>query len=139
MKSAVRKPILTIAAVVALFVSAPQIFAQQDAPPAQDQAGRHRRSPDEVVDMLDSKLSLSDDQKAKIKPVIEERQQKIQALSDSSGRRRKKARQMKSIMEDSDKKISAILTEEQRQKYKEVKDQMREQAKARRQERNSQN
>ena len=46
---------------------------------------------------------------------------------------------MKSIMEDSDKKMNAVLNDDQRQKYKEIEDQMREQAKARWHDRNSQN
>ena len=85
-KSVVKQPLLVFAATVALF-AAPQIAHAQDAPAqdsaGQEQSGRHRRSPDEVVAMLDSKLSLSDDQKAKIKPIIEERQQKMQALAGS--------------------------------------------------------
>ncbi|HUM03963.1 MAG TPA: hypothetical protein VLT90_00785 [Terriglobales bacterium] len=87
----------------------------------------------------DSKLSLSDDQKAKIKPIIEERQQKMQALAGSGGRRRKKAREMKSIMEDSDKKITAVLNDDQKKTYAEVKQQMREQAQDRRHNRNREN
>lgn len=137
-----KKSVLALAGTLTLFLSAPQFTTAQDATAqgsSQNHAGRYHRSPDEVVDMLDSKLSLSDDQKAKIKPIIEERQQKIQALSDSSGRRRKKAREMKSIFGDSDKKINAVLNDGQRQKYKEIEDQMREQAKARWHDRNSQN
>jgi len=132
-----KQSLLVFAAVVAL-PAVPQICAAQDAPPTQTQSGRQRRTPDEVVAMLDSKLSLSDDQKAKIKPIIEERQEKIRALAGSSSRRRKKMREMKSIMEDSDKKINAVLNDEQRKQYKEIEDQMREQAKARWRDRNSQ-
>lgn len=120
---------------MAFFASAAQIAAAQDTTDpngsTQKQADRERRSPEEVVAMLDSKLSLSDDQKAKIQPIIEERQAKMRALAGSSERRRKKGREMKSIMEDSGKKINAILNEAQKKKYKEIEDQMREQAKER--------
>jgi hypothetical protein len=63
-----------------------------------------RVQPDEVVAILDSKLSLSDDQKAKITPIIADRQEKIRELADSSGRHMRKGRQMKSIYEESDQK-----------------------------------
>src|SRR5512146_1215486 len=85
------------------------------------QAGtRQMPSPDDVVQRLGEKLNLSDDQKAQIKPIIADRQQKMQALrSDTSLRRGQKGRQMKSIMEDSDKKINAILTADQQKQYAE--------------------
>ena len=131
--------ILAAAAAVAMLVSAPKTAWSQDQSATQEHSGYHRRTPNEVVADLGTKLSLSDDQKAKIKPIIEERQQKMRALADSGGRRMKKAREMKSIMKDSDKKIDTILNEDQRKKYAELKDQMREEAKERRQERNTQN
>ena len=136
--SFVRTAVLTSATAIAMFVSVPQIARAQGAA-TQEQSGYHRRTPDEVVATLDSKLSLTDDQKAKIKPIVEERQQKMRTLSDSGGRRMRKAREAKSIMQDSDKKIDAILNEEQRKMYAEIKGQMREEAKQRRQARNSQN
>ena len=78
-------------------------------------------------------MNLSDDQKAQIKPIIADRQQKMQALrSDTSLRRGQKGRQMKSIMEDSDKKINAILTADQQKQYAELKQQMKERRQARR-------
>ncbi len=94
------------------------------------------RSPDEVVEKLGVKLNLSGDQKAQIKPIIADRQQKMQALrSDSSLRRGQKGRQMKAIFEESDKKIKAILTPDQQKQYAELEQQMKEQAKERRQNR----
>jgi Spy/CpxP family protein refolding chaperone len=81
---------------------------------------------------MDSQLSLSDDQKAKITPIIADRQEKLKALAESSGRRRKKAREMRSIMEDSDKKIEALLTNEQKTKYEQMEQERREQARERR-------
>jgi Spy/CpxP family protein refolding chaperone len=86
--------------------------------------------PDQVVAMMSSKLSLTDDQKTKITPIIADRQQKIQALkADTSMRKMKKAREAKSIMGDSDKKIEAILTDDQKQKYAAMKEQMKEKMK----------
>ena len=97
-------------------------------------------SPDEVVDVLGSKLNLSDDQKAQITPIIEERRQKLQALrSDTSMRPFQKKRKMKSIFDDSDKKIKAVLNDEQRKQYAQIEQQMREEMKERMQNRRSAN
>jgi Spy/CpxP family protein refolding chaperone len=97
-------------------------------------------SPDEMVDVLGSKLNLSDDQKAQIKPIIEERRQKLQALrSDTSMRPFPKKRKMKSIFDESDKKIKAVLNDEQKKQYAQIEQQMREEIKERVQNRDSAN
>jgi hypothetical protein len=75
-----------------MFAATPLPARAQSA--GQEQSGYHRRTPDEVVAALDSKLSLTDDQQAKIKPIIAERPDKMRALADSGGRRMKKAREM---------------------------------------------
>lgn len=109
---------------------------------AQDQAGSSAPSkmqlpsPDEVVDTLAAKLDLSDDQKTQIKPIIADRQQKLQELrSDTSTRPMQKMRKMKGIFEDSDKKIKAVLTDQQKQQYTQMEQQMRQQMRARMQNR----
>jgi hypothetical protein len=135
-----KKKVLSIAGLFALLVvlaSAPSVAqTAQDPPSSSDQAGRQLPSPEEVVARLDEKLSLSDDQKARITPIIADRQQKLKALAaDSSGRRYKKARKMKEIFSESDEKIKAVLNDEQKQKYAEMEQQMREEFKQRRQQR----
>ena len=95
-------------------------------------------TPDEVVGILDSKLSLSDDQKAKITPIIADRQQKMKALkTDTSLRPMQRMRKAKEILSDSDKKINAVLTPDQQQKYAQIEQQMQEQMKQRMQQRKS--
>jgi Spy/CpxP family protein refolding chaperone len=97
-------------------------------------------TPEEAVARMSNKLNLTDDQKAKITPVIADRQTKMRALmADTSGRRMQKARKAKSIMSDSDKKIEAVLTSDQKKTYAEMKEQMKEQMQARMQQRNSGN
>jgi hypothetical protein len=81
-----------------MFVAVPQMAQAQDAGSAQEQSGSHRRTPDEAVAALDSKLSLTDDQKVKIRPIIAERQERMRALADSGGRRMKKARDDKTML-----------------------------------------
>ena len=91
-------------------------------------------TPEEAVTRMSSKLNLTDDQKAKITPIIADRQTQMRALmADTSGRRMQKARKAKSIMSDSDKKIEAVLTSDQKKTYAEMKEQMKEQLQARRQ------
>lgn len=134
-----KKQLLIIAGLLALLAVAPpaaRAFPQAESD--QEQTTRKTLTPDEVVTMLDSKLSLSADQKARITPIIADRQEKIRALAeDQSTRRMKKAREMKSIYEDSDKKIKALLNDNQKQKYTQIEQQLREQVKERRQERSS--
>ena len=120
-----KKYLFIIACLFSLVVSVPRVAVAQDASTNQAQSGRHWPSPDEVVAKMDGKLSLSDDQKAKITPIIAERQEKMKSLASEGGRRRKKAREMKSIMEDSDKKIKALLSDDQKKKYDELQQEMR--------------
>jgi periplasmic protein CpxP/Spy len=91
------------------------------------------RSASDVVDMLAKKLSLTDDQKVKILPIIADRRQKIQDVrNDSTLRPRQRMRQVKGILADSDKTINALLTPEQQSTYAQLEQEMKAQAKARR-------
>ena len=133
-----RKRLFFAACLLAAIAFASQVAPAQDAAPESAQGARGWPSPEEVVGRLDSKLGLSDDQKAKITPIIAERQQKMKALAaDNSGRRRQKMRKMKSIMSESDAQIRAVLTGDQKQKYTEMQQQMRDQARQRMRDRQS--
>jgi protein CpxP len=90
------------------------------------------RSANDVLNMLSQRLSLSEDQKSLILPILVERRQKIQAvLADASLRRRQKMGQMSGILEDSDKRIDALLSAEQQKTYAVVEQQVKAQLKAR--------
>ncbi len=120
-----------------LLASVPQSARafQDDTSTSQAQA-RKWPTPEEVVAKLDSRLSLSADQKARITPIIADRQQRLRAAAtDQSGRRWKKAREMKSIYKDSDAKIEAVLTGDQKKKYEDTEKEMRAEMKERRQQR----
>ncbi|HEY0162526.1 MAG TPA: hypothetical protein VGB69_07615 [Edaphobacter sp.] len=95
-------------------------------------------SPEETVTRMSSKLNLSDDQKNQILPIITNRQAQMKALmGDDSGRRMQKARKARSIMSESDQKIEAVLTSEQKKTYEQMKEEMREQVRSRMQQRSS--
>ena len=87
-------------------------------------------TPDGVVGIMAEKLALSDDQKTQITPIIADRQAQLRALrEDTSLRRLQRAREAKRIFKESDKKINAILTPDQRKKYAAMEQEMRERAK----------
>ncbi|HWT66114.1 MAG TPA: hypothetical protein VN151_08360 [Terracidiphilus sp.] len=89
-------------------------------------------SPDQVVAIMDKKMSLSDDQKDKLTPIIANRQQQLKALRDDQSMRRfQKLRAAKKVVGDSDKQINSILTPSQQKIYAEMEQQMRDQMKDR--------
>jgi protein CpxP len=89
-------------------------------------------TPDDVVKMLVTKLSLSDTQASTIAPIIADRQQKIKAiLADPAAGRMAQRRKAREVVADSDAKINAILTPDQRQGYAAIEHQTREQLKQR--------
>jgi periplasmic protein CpxP/Spy len=130
--------ILTILAALSFWCAglAHPAFAQDKAPaPASD---TQFPSPDQVVDLLATKLALSDEQKSQIRPIIADRQQKIAALrADTSLRKGKRLRQIKSVLDDGDRRIKAILNQQQQAQYAQVEQQMRQQLKQRLHERGS--
>jgi hypothetical protein len=76
------------------------------------------RSANDVVKTLARRLSMSDDQRSKILPIIIERQHKIQEVWTSSTLFvRQKQGQVRGINEDSDRRINALLTADQQKAY----------------------
>ncbi|HWA95358.1 MAG TPA: hypothetical protein VG844_12220 [Terracidiphilus sp.] len=96
----------------------------QELPPQAAQAGNE--IPTNMIDVLTQKLALSDDQRNQIEPIITDRRAKLTALrEDTSMHRFQRMRQAKKIVQDSDKKINAILNPDQQKKYAELEEQMR--------------
>jgi len=88
-----------------------------------------------VLDMMAKRLSLTDDQKSKILPIIVERRQKIQEVRTTSTLpRRQKMGQVRGIYEDSDKRINALLSAEQQKAYAAFEEEMKAQQRKRRSE-----
>ncbi len=101
-------------------------FAQDTPPPPPDQGqagppqgGRGMRmDPDKQLAHLTSALNLTTDQQAKIKPLLVERQQKMQALmQDQSSPQEDRRAQMRTISQGTNNSIKAILTDDQKQKF----------------------
>ena len=89
-------------------------------------------APEQVVQYLGEKLSLSADQKNVIAPIIAERQSRMKAaLAENNAGTPQRRREMMRIFRDSDGRIKAVLTPDQQKQYAEVERQMIEQMKQR--------
>jgi len=139
-----RRILVTILGAALVAPAAPCVMAQQDesqAPagaqaPDQQAGSAQRPNQARMLEMLAKRLSLTDDQKSQIAPILADRRAQIQALrSDPSLRRMQRGREAKKIREESDKKIDAILTMEQRKQYAEMEQEMRDRMRERRSER----
>lgn len=119
------------------FCASTAAFAQDNPPPPSDQnqagappqgpGGRGMRmDPDRQLAHLTQALSLTTDQQTQIKPLLVERQQKMQALmQDQSVSQEDRRAQMRSISEGTNNSIKALLTEDQKQKFAAMQERMR--------------
>ena len=119
---------ITLLAVCALAAAA---FAQQNPPPqggGNDQ-GRHRGMPsvDDQLKNLTEKLSLTDDQQAKIKPILEDTHSQMATLmQDESMSREDKMAKVRSLHETASGKVRDILTGDQKKKFDDMQKEMQE-------------
>lgn len=112
-----------MAATLALGVTGAAL-AQDTPPPPPDQAqgqqgrGPMRMDPDRQLEHMTKELDLSADQQSQIKPVLVDRQQKMQAIfQDQSLAREDRRAKMQAIRAESQAKIEAVLNDQQKQKY----------------------
>ncbi|HEX3662237.1 MAG TPA: hypothetical protein VHU89_12440 [Acidobacteriaceae bacterium] len=107
----------------------PQSDAQQQ--PGQFHRG-HRMNPDRQLAHLTKTLDLTADQQAQIKPILVDRQQKMQALwQDQTLSRQDKRAKAQALRQDTQTQLEAALNGQQRQKFEEMQAKMQ----ARRQQR----
>ena len=118
------KRLLSIAAsgLLVLGVGWCGVQANAQAGPSGEHMGRgHRMSPDEELQRLDKALKLTDDQKGQIKPILEDRQQKMESLrSDTSLSAEDRRSKMRSIFEESNGKIRNTLNDDQKKSFDEM-------------------
>jgi protein CpxP len=137
--AAKRFPWLTTAFLAGLLsfgLSAGNAFAQdtQDAPPPpssgqQSGQGTGRGmgrgmghgpmgSVDDQIKHLSKKLNLTDDQQAKLKPILEDQRKQMEAIhSDSSLSREDRFSKMQALRQSSDAQIKGVLNEEQQKNF----------------------
>lgn len=120
-----RKAVCTLALTAFLTLGmAGSAFAQSETapntttPPQGKVAQGHKLHPNRDLRRLTKHLNLTQDQQSQIRPIIEDRDQKLNQLwQDSSISRADRKTKSQQIRDDADSKINAILTPEQRTKY----------------------
>jgi hypothetical protein len=128
---------------VGVALAAPQ-QGNQAAPPAQDQAappqqnmqGHRQLDPNRQLHMLTKRLQLTGDQQNQILPILTNRAQQMENLrSDNSLSPKDRHARMRSIREDGDAQIRAVLNDQQKQAYDGMQQQMRQRQQERREQR----
>ena len=111
-------------------------WAQQGTPPtAPTTKHLHAIDPQQQIERLTKQLQLTPDQQAKILPILQQRDQQLEALrSDSSLKPADRRAKAMSIVQSSNQQIDALLTEPQLTKAQA----MREKAMERREEKRGQ-
>jgi len=116
---------LALSGLLALGVTS-AAFAQDTPPPppSQDQAGPPqggrgmRMDPDHQLAHLTSALNLTTDQQSQIKPLLVERQQKMEALMQNQSLSQDDRRaQARTISQGTNNSIKALLNDDQKQKF----------------------
>jgi protein CpxP len=127
-------------------IAAPQ--AQDQAPPQSTpetgQNGGHRDGahgqfdPNRQVQMLSKRLSLTGDQQNQILSILTNRRQQMESLrSDNSLAPKDRRAKMRSIRDDSDAQIRALLSDTQKQTFDNLQQQMRDREQQRREQRHN--
>lgn len=99
----------------------------QDGPASNGSRGRGMRmDSDRQLAHLTRELNLTSDQQDRIKPLLIERQQKMQALfQDQSLAPEDRRRQIRTIAEGTNNSIKSLLNEEKKQKFEAMEERMR--------------
>ena len=113
---------LTVSIVLAtgLFLAGQTNAAPQKSPQGHEAMGAS--SAEAHLQMLSEKLNLTEDQKAKLKPIFEDQGQQLKAVQDDASLTpEQKAAKKKAIHEKMHDQINTVLTPEQQEKFKEMK------------------
>jgi Spy/CpxP family protein refolding chaperone len=101
-------------------VACSMMASAQDAKDGK-KGGKRGPSVEQRLDRMTEELKLTDDQKPKVKTVLEDGAKKRQEMfSDSSVPREQRREKMQAIMDDESKKLKAILTPEQNEKWEKM-------------------
>ena len=116
-----RWSILAILVLSAAGVTFAQTSPQASTPDKHAVMHQKGESVEQHLQMLSEKLNLTDDQKAKLKPILQDQMQQMKAVrEDSSLSEDQKRAKMKSIHESLHDQINAVLTPEQQAKFKQM-------------------
>ena len=89
----------------------------QDDNKAEKKGKRGFQTVEEQLDRLNKEVTLTDDQKPKVKKVLEDMSAKRRELFQSGSSREEMRPKMREIQEEQDKKLKEILTADQYKKY----------------------
>lgn len=104
--------------------------AQDNPPPPQEQGqapgpGARRMDPDRQLQHMTRALDLTADQQSQIKPILVDRQQKMEAMfQDQSLSQEDRRAKMQSIRQDTRSRIEAVLNDQQKQKFESMEQRM---------------
>jgi hypothetical protein len=109
------------------------LYAQDQAPATGQQQGqrehgrRHMMDPDRQLAHLTKTLNLSADQQSQIKPLLMDRQQKMQALwHDQALSREDRHSKVQAIQQDTRTRLEATLNDQQKQQFEALQAKMQE-------------
>jgi periplasmic protein CpxP/Spy len=128
-----KRQVLTFAFSAALGLTSLFAAPQSDSaqPPAQDAGGQQhgnwrRPDPKQQVKRMAKRLDLTSDQQTQLLPILQDRDTQMGNLrTDTSMSQDDRRGKMKSIREETDNKIRALLNDDQKKKYDEMQQQMR--------------
>ncbi len=105
----------------------PVIFMMQPAVVQARNASNMNTSTDEIMSRLKTRLNLTEDQEAKLRPVIEESIRKRQKIvEDGSDDKKAMRSQLQELRWSTDMQIGKILTEDQMKEYQNLREEQRE-------------
>ena len=118
----------TLCFAVLLFFACSMTVRAQDAgtskAQAQTEAGPHQGQHAGHLEWLSKELNLTDEQKEKVKPILDEQSKQMRATQeDTSLTQEQKHEKMKQIHQTTHSQINGILTPEQQKKFAEIKEQ----------------
>lgn len=125
-----RSPLLLLVFACAVVSGTAMAQSQSATPTAPPAANRpmHVPDPQRQLERLNRKLGLTPDQQARLGPLLQQRDQQLQAVRNDtslapSDRRTKAA----AILRDSEQQLDAVLTDTQRRQWQDLRQQARQQ------------
>jgi Spy/CpxP family protein refolding chaperone len=113
---------LFVVAAGLLFAGKTSQAPQTPSAPGQSAMGATASSPDAHLQMLSDKLNLTEDEKAKLRPILQDQEKQLKAVhDDTSLSQEQRIAKKKAIHESFHEQINAVLTPEQQAKFKEMK------------------
>lgn len=120
---------LSLIAAMALggLVACSMLATAQEATNAPARKGGKRGfSVEQQMERLNTQLNLTDEQKPKVKAVLEDQQKKMQEMrGDTNLTREERQEKMKTMRTDMEKKMKQVLTPDQFEKWQKSRDQFR--------------